>query len=127
MIYAGSGIRRLVLASGSPRRRQLLSLLGIPFVVKAVEIDESPLPGEIIFAEGDTVLTRRWTWRQANHTLTLSTSTAFELNVDGLPPVLASEVEEVCWESVALIERFCGGRTRYELLTRENPRIRITE
>ncbi len=31
---------------------------------------EHPLPGEVIFAEGDTVLTRRWTWRQANHTLT---------------------------------------------------------
>jgi MAF protein len=46
MIYTDSGIRRLVLASGSPRRRQLLSLLGIPFVVKAVGIDESPLPGE---------------------------------------------------------------------------------
>lgn len=41
-----SGIRRLVLASGSPRRRQLLSLLGIPFVVKAANVDESRLPGE---------------------------------------------------------------------------------
>jgi MAF protein len=40
------GIRRLILASGSPRRRQLLSLVGIPFVVKALTIDESPLPGE---------------------------------------------------------------------------------
>ncbi len=34
-------IRRLILASGSPRRRQLLSLLGIPFVVKATNVDES--------------------------------------------------------------------------------------
>lgn len=41
-----SGVRRLVLASGSPRRRQLLSLLGIPFVIKAVGVDESPLRGE---------------------------------------------------------------------------------
>jgi MAF protein len=39
-------IRRLVLASGSPRRRQLLSLLGIPFVIKAAGVDEQPLPGE---------------------------------------------------------------------------------
>jgi MAF protein len=34
------GIRRLVLASGSPRRRQLLPLLGLPFVVKTTEVDE---------------------------------------------------------------------------------------
>lgn len=46
MVYDDSGIRRLVLASGSPRRRQLLSLIGIPFVVKAVGVDESQLYGE---------------------------------------------------------------------------------
>jgi septum formation protein len=40
------GIRRLILASASPRRRQLLSLLGIPFVIKAAAVDETPLPGE---------------------------------------------------------------------------------
>jgi len=41
-----SGIRRLILASGSPRRRQLLSLLGLPFVIKAVGMDETAMPGE---------------------------------------------------------------------------------
>jgi septum formation protein len=46
MIYAGTGLRRLILASGSPRRRQLLSLLGVPFVVKAIEVDERALPEE---------------------------------------------------------------------------------
>jgi septum formation protein len=40
------GIRRLILASGSPRRRQLLPLLGLPFVVKATDVDESPLVDE---------------------------------------------------------------------------------
>jgi septum formation protein len=36
----------LILASGSPRRRQLLSLLGIPFVIKVADVDETPYPGE---------------------------------------------------------------------------------
>jgi MAF protein len=36
----------LVLASNSPRRRQLLSLTGWEFQIRPVEIDESPLPGE---------------------------------------------------------------------------------
>ena len=40
------GIRRLILASSSPRRRQLLSLLGIPFVIKSAAVDESRLHGE---------------------------------------------------------------------------------
>jgi septum formation protein len=37
---------RLVLASGSPRRRQLLESLGIDFEVHPARVDETPLPGE---------------------------------------------------------------------------------
>lgn len=36
----------ITLASNSPRRRQLLALTGWAFTVRAVEIDEQPLPGE---------------------------------------------------------------------------------
>jgi len=35
-----------VLASASPRRRELLAGLGLAFTVRAAEVDESPLPGE---------------------------------------------------------------------------------
>lgn len=42
----GSAVRRLVLASGSPRRKQLLSLLGIPFAIQAAHVDEEPHVGE---------------------------------------------------------------------------------
>jgi septum formation protein len=36
-----------VLASRSPRRSELLTAAGIPFVVRAADIDETPLPGEL--------------------------------------------------------------------------------
>lgn len=36
----------LYLASGSPRRRELLTQIGVPFVTQIVPIDESPLPDE---------------------------------------------------------------------------------
>ncbi|MGA2736322.1 MAG: Maf family protein [Bryobacteraceae bacterium] len=36
----------LVLASRSPRRRDILQQAGIPFVVRPIEVDETPLPGE---------------------------------------------------------------------------------
>jgi septum formation protein len=32
----------IVLASGSPRRRELLAVLGVPFVVRATNVDETP-------------------------------------------------------------------------------------
>ena len=39
-------VQPLVLASSSPRRRQLLELIGLPFQVVPPEADEEPLPGE---------------------------------------------------------------------------------
>jgi len=36
----------LVLASRSPRRAEILRQAGIPFIVRAADVDESPLPGE---------------------------------------------------------------------------------
>jgi len=39
-------VRRLVLASSSPRRRRLLRDLGVPFSVLVPDVDERSLPGE---------------------------------------------------------------------------------
>jgi DNA/RNA-binding domain of Phe-tRNA-synthetase-like protein len=93
------------------------------FVPFGADRAEHPLPGEVVFAEGDTVLTRRWTWRQANHTLTLLTTRALVFNVDGLPPVSRGEVEQACQEIRELVGRFCGGRSRSEVLSQSNPQI----
>ncbi|MEM7354707.1 MAG: Maf family protein [Acidobacteriota bacterium] len=39
--------RQLVLASGSPRRRELLEGLGVELVIHVADIDESAVPGEL--------------------------------------------------------------------------------
>ncbi|MFG0323319.1 MULTISPECIES: Maf family protein [Pseudomonas] len=36
----------LYLASGSPRRRELLTQIGVPFIVISAPVDETPLPSE---------------------------------------------------------------------------------
>ena len=97
----------------------------VPFGEAPDAAPEHPNPGEIVFVEGNTVLTRRWVWRQSNHTLTLPSTTAIELNIDGLPPVNQAKVEEICQDAMELIKRFCGGRLWYELITQKNPRIRL--
>jgi DNA/RNA-binding domain of Phe-tRNA-synthetase-like protein len=97
------------------------------FVAFGSDETEHPDPGEIVFVEGQTVLTRRWSWRQANHTLTLPSTKAIEFNVDGLPPVPESEVEGICQETTALVDRFCGGRSRYEILNQNHPWITLSE
>lgn len=96
------------------------------FVPFGSDQTEHPIPGEIVFVEADIVLTRRWTWRQANHTLTLPETRAIEFNLDGLPPVSPAEIEQACEEVIDLVREFCGGRLRYELLSQGNPKIRLT-
>jgi septum formation protein len=39
--------KRLILASGSPRRRELLGLTGLAFELTVVDRDETPRPGEL--------------------------------------------------------------------------------
>lgn len=96
------------------------------FVPFGSDQTERPLPGEVVFVEGDTVLTRRWTWRQANHTLTRLDTRAVVFNVDGLPPVSPAEVDEACREIAELVGPFCGGRTRQGLLSQEARRIMLS-
>ena len=38
---------RLVLASASPRRRELLAQIGVSYEVRAQDIDETPLKNEL--------------------------------------------------------------------------------
>ena len=95
------------------------------FVPFGSDQPEHPDPGEVVFVEGDTVLTRRWSWRQSNHTLTLPGTTAIEFNVDGLPPVSVAEVADLCEEVAGLIRRHCGGHTRYEILSQDHPEMSI--
>ncbi len=57
-------MRPLLLASASPRRRQLLALTGWPFEVRAVNADETPLPGEApeVFVQRMSTLKAALAW-----------------------------------------------------------------
>jgi len=49
----------LILASASPRRRELLTQAGLQFVVEPADIDETPLPGEAAAAYVQRVATEK--------------------------------------------------------------------
>jgi DNA/RNA-binding domain of Phe-tRNA-synthetase-like protein len=91
------------------------------FVPFGTEEAEHPAAGEFIFAEGGTVLTRRWIWRQANHTLLLPGTTAVEINLDALPPVPDEALRQAARDVMELVGRFCGGSCRSAVLSRESP------
>ena len=93
------------------------------FVAFGTNEIEHPLAGEFIFVEGSKVLTRRWIWRQANHTLTLPETTAIEFNLDALPPLAAADVQAAAGDLLGLLERFCAGMTEFKILDRDNPTL----
>jgi DNA/RNA-binding domain of Phe-tRNA-synthetase-like protein len=93
------------------------------FVPFGSDQTEHPDPSEIIYAEGDTVLTRRWSWRQANHSLTLPETTAIQFNLDALPPVTRAELEAISGELAGLVARHCGGMIRQGILSPAQPSL----
>ena len=95
----------------------------IPFGSNQVE---HPDQGEFIFTEGRNVLTRRWVWRQSNHTLTEISTTFIEFNIDGLPPVSSDEIQKASDDLAGLVQQFCGGSSETMQISRFNRSIELS-
>ena len=78
------GTPLLVLASASPRRARILQELGVPFTMRAANIDESLLPGE----DGSTAAER------------LARAKALAVPADEGLPVLAADTIVLCDDDV---------------------------
>jgi septum formation protein len=72
-----SMVDRLVLASGSPRRRELLESAGFEFEAIAPDVDEDPLPGE-----SATAMARRLSEAKALAVAPMAGVSAFVLGCD---------------------------------------------
>lgn len=96
---------------------------GDHFAPPGGEPAEQPPTGEVVFAEGGEVLTRRWTWRQAAGTQTLPGTQEVFFNIDGLPPAAPAEVRAAMEDVASLVQRFCGGETRCVLLDEQSPSL----
>ena len=72
--------RRLVLASGSPRRREMLERLGLDATVRPAEVDESPLAGEEPEAYVRRLASAKARARAAPGTVTIGADTTVVLN-----------------------------------------------
>lgn len=88
---------------------------------------ENPDPGEIIFTDGNRVMTRRWVWRQARHSILQTTTQAMEYNIDGLPPANEDLVRQIGDEISAMVRETCGGETTFQLLNASNPELLLDQ
>jgi septum formation protein len=83
--------RPLVLASGSPRRRELVGLLGVAFDVVAPDVDETPLDGEGVDAMVRRLAVAKALAVEAADAIVIGSDTAVELDGEilGKPADLA--------------------------------------
>ncbi len=89
--------------------------------------EKVPTPGEVIYRDGGGAVCRRWNWREADRTkLTEQTRSAL-LVAEGLPPILTGDIEAALSDLETLIQKFCGGRTRIEILTQSRPQVLLKE
>ena len=96
--------------TGSEPLRLRLSAPGDRFAPPDGGAAESPERGEVVFAQGATVLTRRWTWRQSALTLTLPETSAVFFNLDALAVVPDEVLATAARELEQLVREHCGGR-----------------
>jgi lysyl-tRNA synthetase class 2 len=75
--------------------------------------------GEVIYADEIDVLCRRWNWRECDKTKMSEATKEAMLVVEGLPPVGRGDVETIAEELCRLVQTFCGGESRFEILHRE--------
>jgi septum formation protein len=133
-----SASTRLVLASGSPRRRELLARLGVAFEIRPTDTDEQPLPGEApeALARRLALAKARAAARPGEIALGADTDVALDGEIFGKPRDeaearrmlrrLSGRVHQV-WSGVALVEVDAGGARRREAVEVARSDVRFRE
>jgi len=98
---------------------------GDSFLPFGAEAEESPDPGEIVYAVGRQIRTRRWTWRQSEHgKIGAETSRVF-FPIDGFLGVNDDKVREAARELEALLHQYFGCETVRGFVDREHPAMTL--
>ena len=70
---------------------------------------EAPLPGEVIYADDQGAVCRRWNWREAERTCLSNTTRNAILVIEALPPATENELGAALNELKQLVREYCGG------------------
>ena len=82
---------------------------------------EYPKPGEVIYADDEGALSRRWNWRQCDRAKTTPQSRDVLITTEGVNDIAREEVETAVEELAALVSELCGGELSWTLVDDEHP------
>ena len=87
--------------------------------------EETPDVGEAVYASGNEIRTRRWTWRQSERGKITQETKTILFPIDGFSDVNAEEVHKATDELVDLLHRYFGDGIEIEVgyVSKEQPRF----
>ena len=98
---------------------------GDSFLPFGGDTEEAPDSGEVVYAVGDQVRTRRWTWRQSEHRKITAASSDIFFPIDGFTDFNRERVIAARDELQALIMRIFGCEAAAGLIDAENPSMEL--
>jgi DNA/RNA-binding domain of Phe-tRNA-synthetase-like protein len=99
---------------------------GDTFLPFGAEAEESPDPGELVYAVGSQVRTRRWTWRQSEHGKIDEKTDYVFFPIDGFAGFNEDRVRAAAAELEAELKTFFGCRTVTGFADSAHPEVDIT-
>jgi len=90
----------------------------------ALELD-NPYQGEVIYADAEDVLGRRWNWRKCDKNKVTPLTKDILCTVEGIGAIETQKIEQAAEELAALIQRFYNCLPESRLFSSEMPRSRI--
>ena len=98
---------------------------GDVFVPFGSEEEESPDEGEVVYASGNRIKTRRWIWRQSEIGKAVEGTKNFFMPIDGFKSQNGEAVVKAANELAKTIVDTFGVEAKVAFLDRENPSVEI--
>lgn len=102
-----------------------LAQSGDTFLPFGGEVEETPDSGEVIYAVGHQVRTRRWTWRQSEHGKITPESTDIFFPIDGFADFNREQVLAARDELQALVKGIFGCEAAGGFVDAEHPEMEL--
>lgn len=94
-----------------------------PVKVLGRDEEQPPQQGEVIYADDEGAVCRRWNWREVARTALSSETSNCVLVLEALNPVTDNELRNAQQELGNLVETYCGGRLTHFVLDQTNTSI----
>lgn len=91
----------------------------------AAQRNDPPKEGEVVYADGEKILCRRWNWYQDARSAIADGTRCAVLTVQAIEPASAQKVETVADELARLIPAHCGGRVSWAIADNANPVVDV--